>query len=133
MAYLDAIKVFLTFCVVTFHLCCQFASTPWGGPVWVVCPDFTLSDPATFAKCFDAGLNPIAPHYSVSLIMSSFIDINQAYFMSLFFFISGIFVPMEHNGVGFGWCACLCGGAVGRGFSVARRHANSTCIHVTCM
>lgn len=73
--YLDNLKVFLTWLVVTHHVACAFGAA--GTNAW----------PLTVGA-YDNEFT----HY-----MGKFIQLNQAYFMSLFFFISGYFAPSSYE------------------------------------
>lgn len=73
--YLDNLKVFLTWLVVTHHVACAFGAA--GTVAW----PFTVG-------AYDNEFK----HY-----MGKFLQLNQAYFMPLFFFISGYFAPSSYE------------------------------------
>eukprot|EP00538_Stauroneis_constricta_P012924 CAMPEP_0119571266 /NCGR_PEP_ID=MMETSP1352-20130426/44026_1 /TAXON_ID=265584 /ORGANISM="Stauroneis constricta, Strain CCMP1120" /LENGTH=588 /DNA_ID=CAMNT_0007620945 /DNA_START=26 /DNA_END=1789 /DNA_ORIENTATION=- len=73
--FLDNIKTFLTMSVVTFHVICAFGGA--GSDSWFLI----------------VGLYDSAWHKATSV----FVMLNQMYFMSLFFFISGYFVPSSYE------------------------------------
>jgi len=72
--YLDNVKSFLTFLVVLHHSCCAFGTC---GEAWFLI----------------MGLYPNIFQQSTFFI----VVLNQAYFMSLFFFISAYFVPTSYD------------------------------------
>jgi len=82
-AYLDALKVFLTVSVVTFHVTCCFACDS--------CIKFNMY----FCKSIDGPFTRegCLRHAFIDLVGRPFIQLNNAYFMYLFFFISGFFTP----------------------------------------
>lgn len=75
--YLDNLKVFLTCMVIIHHICCMFAG---GGWVW----NFN---------------GYVANGYSntTKQVASWILTLNQAYFMCMFFFISGYFTPSSFH------------------------------------
>ncbi len=73
--YLDNLKIFLTFLVVSHHLTCAFGGCGPGGWVLIV-------------GIYDNSFKPFA---------DAFTQLNQGYFMSLFFFISAYFVPSSYE------------------------------------
>lgn len=73
--YLDNLKVFLTWLVVTHHVACAFGAA------------------GTVAWPFTVG----AYDNEFTLYMGKFLQLNQAYFMPLFFFISGYFAPSSYE------------------------------------
>merc|ERR1711988_1309215 len=83
MAYLDALKVWLTLSVVIFHCNCTLCNDASIEMNIYVCKDiqaeFTVDNCLKYWYVFGFGLE--------------WRDLNNAYFMMLFFFISGIFTP----------------------------------------
>lgn len=80
--YLDNVKAFLAFIVVTHHVACSFGDTG-GVPVWAhtgVWPAIVLGDQDVWSSRVATGL----------------ITADQGYFISLLCFISGHFTPASH-------------------------------------
>lgn len=75
--FLDNIKSFLTFLVVLHHSCCAFGSCGQSWPLIV----------------------GLYPNYFQDFI-KGIVELNQAYFMCLFFFISAYFVPRSYESQG---------------------------------
>jgi glucans biosynthesis protein C len=76
MAFLDNVKVFLTFLVVTHHITCGFGGS---------------RDDAFFLV---VGMQD---HPTVQGILRNFTTLNQSFFMPLFFFVSAYFVPTSYE------------------------------------
>jgi hypothetical protein len=75
LQYLDSIKIFLTFSVVCHHVLAVFSPLPITSTIFAVrTPDFFNT-------------------YFGSVIVKPILDVDQVYFMALFFFISGYFTP----------------------------------------
>ena len=72
--FLDNLKVFLTFLVVFHHTCCAFGTTSW---------------------YYCIGVNK--ENQVRNTMGLAVLTLNQSYFMCLFFFISGYFVPASHK------------------------------------
>eukprot|EP00553_Chaetoceros_curvisetus_P015952 CAMPEP_0204642828 /NCGR_PEP_ID=MMETSP0718-20130828/177_1 /ASSEMBLY_ACC=CAM_ASM_000674 /TAXON_ID=230516 /ORGANISM="Chaetoceros curvisetus" /LENGTH=515 /DNA_ID=CAMNT_0051663711 /DNA_START=35 /DNA_END=1582 /DNA_ORIENTATION=+ len=73
--YLDNLKIFLTFLVVSHHVTCAFGGCGPGGWILIV-------------GLFDNSFQHFAGYFAL---------LNQGYFMSLFFFISAYFVPSSYE------------------------------------
>jgi hypothetical protein len=73
--YLDNLKVFLTWLVVTHHIASAFGAAGSGSWVFIV------------------GIND----NSFRTYLGKFLQVNQAFFMPLFFFISGYFSPSSYD------------------------------------
>ncbi|GMH85249.1 hypothetical protein TL16_g10170 [Triparma laevis f. inornata] len=73
--YLDNLKVFLTMMVIVHHLTCTFVG---GGWIW----NFNGSK---------------SDENKIGLVGNWLLTTNQAYFMSMFFFISGYFTPTSYD------------------------------------
>jgi len=85
MHYLDVIKSFLTGMVVTHHAIGVFKADPSTGSVFVA-----------------GEFGPFQTASSFSVVFASvFLDLEQSYFMALFFFITGYFTPssLDRKGV----------------------------------
>jgi len=87
LQYLDHIKVFLTIVVVVFHCTCVFDGNGAFG-INVYGTDTLKSDWKQDAEAFPTMSNAFVKYFG-----QWFEIINNAYFMGLFFFISGFFTP----------------------------------------
>eukprot|EP00505_MAST-04D_sp_SCG-Rhode-Island_P001570 Stramenopile-MAST_4_protein_1570 len=72
--FLDNLKVFLTFLVVLHHTCCAFGTMSW---------------------YYCVGVNK--ENQVKNTVGLTILTLNQSYFMCLFFFISGYFVPASYK------------------------------------
>lgn len=103
MAYLDNIKVFLTHAVIVHHVTCLFS----GGGFYP--PHFIRLPPDVFRSCTDPTPSHTHPDGALSPaclkaadgdffvwgFAAYVLEMNQAYFMAMFFFISGFFCPVS--------------------------------------
>lgn len=81
--YLDALKVFLTLQVVTFHVTCCLSADASISTNMYFCKD--ISGTFTYKGCLDRSF--------IRTVGLPFIQISNSYFMYLFFFLSGLFTP----------------------------------------
>jgi hypothetical protein len=82
--YLDTLKAVLTFVVVVFHIFCVYTDNTFSSMNVYVCGEAESAEPFPNDSC---------RHFWFFSVGQWFIDVNDAYFMRLFFFVSGLFTP----------------------------------------
>ena len=98
--YLSHMKTFLTFIVVAFHVVCQFSTDTGDGlGTTHIMLQFGITEGIDISSFDESAMS--AASFSQFVFGQTFIMANQLYFMSAFFFLSGIFCPTSLDRKGF--------------------------------
>uniref|UniRef100_A0A7S2GPP5 Acyltransferase 3 domain-containing protein n=1 Tax=Octactis speculum TaxID=3111310 RepID=A0A7S2GPP5_9STRA len=87
--YIDNLRSFLTVVVVTHHVMCAISNDNWSGVNVIGCH----KEHATYAECNGKSGRTGLHNFFDEVVGPWALSLNQAYFMALFFFISGLFSP----------------------------------------